>query len=63
MTFTLRIDTDNAAFGEYEDATRAEVSRLLRVVATVVNNDQAGASSGRIRDVNGNTVGQWAWED
>lgn len=52
--FTLSITTDNAAF---EDDPGPEVARLLRDAAERV---EAGVSAGVLRDVNGNTVGEWS---
>ena len=49
MTFTLTIDTDNAAFTDSD-----ELIRLLRKVATAVEN---GDGEGPIIDANGNRVG------
>ena len=60
--FTLRIETDNAAF--YDDAGKKaplhEVARILREVANEVESDCN--SFGRkvsFRDINGNAVGEW----
>lgn len=50
--FTLRIDTDNAAFG---DNPRGEIARILRHVAGKLE----GFDHGQIGDHNGNTVGEW----
>ncbi len=55
--FTLTIDTDNAAF---EHGPRQEVGRILREVAQSL---KAGDTEGRIRDVNGNTVGSFSLTD
>jgi hypothetical protein len=52
--FRLRIDNlENAAFEEDRDA---EIIRILEVVAARIRNMD---TSGTIRDVNGNTVGDW----
>lgn len=59
MAFTLRIETDNAAFGNNGDDCRAEVARILRTLATAVYTD----ASGSVRDINGNMVGQWSLDD
>lgn len=50
--FTLSIKTDNAAF---EDPN-AEVARILRDAAERV---EQGFSRGLLRDINGNTVGDF----
>ncbi len=57
--FKLEMDTVNAAFADGERG--AEIARILRVVAKLV---EAGGSipdgdTGKLRDVNGNTVGLW----
>jgi len=54
--FTLKIETDNAAFGDSADEAGAEVARILRVVAGGM---AAGNMSGKLRDANGNTVGEY----
>jgi hypothetical protein len=48
MTITIKLNTDNAAFSDSKDA---EVQRILRVWLA------EGATSGKLRDYNGNTVG------
>lgn len=53
--FTLTIETDNAAF---EFAPGAEVARILRTLADHIDPDQR-EETGRVRDANGNTVGNW----
>jgi DNA-binding ferritin-like protein (Dps family) len=67
MSFTLKIETDNAAFSdddtdygseESANAKRAEVARILREVADLLDNgSQEGAG---VYDVNGNRVGKWS---
>ena len=52
--FTLKIKTDNAAF---EDAG-PEVARILRDLARQLEGE-TGEASGRLRDLNGNTVGEY----
>lgn len=52
MTFELTLDLDNAAFDEPQ--TGAEIARILREVAVLVD---GGRMAGPLRDVNGNTVG------
>ena len=54
--FTLKIETDNAAFGDIADEACTEVARMLRVIAGGM---EAGNMSGQCRDVNGNTVGHY----
>ena len=63
--FTLRIETDNAAFGEQEDNSEgysddavAEVARILRKCADKIEN---GVDAGNLMDVNGNKVGEFSF--
>jgi hypothetical protein len=53
MKFTLEIEMDNAAFGD-----PSELSRVLRQCATDVAD--LDRDDGRLRDINGNTVGRWS---
>lgn len=57
--FTLKINTDNAAFGDTETAAADEVVTILRFIASRM---EYGTMSAPIRDTNGNTVGQYALE-
>lgn len=52
--FKLTFETDNAAF---TDDAHGEVGRILREVAKQI---ERGCSTGRARDGNGNTVGEWS---
>lgn len=55
-TFNLSLEMDNAAF---DDDAALELARILRELADRIEQD--GLDSGepiRLRDVNGNTVGQ-----
>ena len=56
--FTLKIATDNDAFGGHPDSAR-EVARILYDVITRI---QDGGLSGGLRDVNGNTVGEFHFD-
>ena len=63
MRVTITIDMDNAAF---EDTPGIEVARILKVVAERVqadpsNPDDWGAP--RLRDINGNAVGEVLIDD
>jgi hypothetical protein len=58
MQFLVTIDCDNAAFA---DDPTCEVARMLRDVATRVEKD--GADSGFLRDVNGNTCGNYRFTE
>lgn len=55
-TFTLTIETDNAAF---DDEPRYEVARILRDAADAYAYN--GETAWPLRDVNGNRVGQWTF--
>lgn len=61
MRFMLEIDCDNAAFGSTDltadgiSERNAEVARILREAADRI---EGGALAVKLRDVNGNTVGQ-----
>jgi methionine aminopeptidase len=66
MTFTLKIDTDNAAFHD-DDVSHpgVELARILRVIADDI--ESAEPSEYRqfqtIRDINGNDVGRYALKE
>lgn len=55
MQFKLEIDCDNEAFSD--DGLALELARCLSVV---VKKLRAGDDEGKVRDINGNTVGHWA---
>ena len=57
--FKLEIATDNAAFHEDGGGATHEIARILRETADRV---EAGASTNKLRDANGNTVGSVYWE-
>jgi hypothetical protein len=57
--FTLKINTNNAAFGDDSSESNSEVSRILGVVSRKV---EGGATSGLVLDLNGNTVGSFNTE-
>ena len=59
--FTLKIATDNAAFGDNELDARATLRYLL--VTQVSDGLETSANGGTIRDENGNTVGDWVWSN
>lgn len=55
--FTLTIGTDNAAFDE---DPAPEVARILaKLVTELEQGSLTGFRGGLLRDVNGNTVGDW----
>jgi hypothetical protein len=54
---TITIDMDNAAF---EDAPGSELARILRRLAKAVDgHDFDPRDSGKLYDINGNTVGSF----
>lgn len=53
-TFTVKIDTDNAAFDD-----PSEIARILKSIAADCENG-APSNYTTIRDVNGNDVGRYA---
>lgn len=56
-TFTLTINTDNAAF---EDGLGyGKFSEIVRCVTSVAEKLADGNESGSVRDINGNTVGKF----
>lgn len=58
MTFKLEIHCDNAAFGDAALERCMEVARILRALSyDMLAKDDAG----RLRDRNGNTVGEWSF--
>lgn len=57
MRVNIDFHTDNDAFQTSDNY--AEVERVLSELALTV----AQYSSGNIRDINGNTVGTWSWND
>lgn len=59
MKFTLKIDMGNAAF---EDAGNGiELARILREAAQKLYDmgEVVRGETDRLRDINGNTVGEW----
>lgn len=57
MTFELQFDADNAAFAGND--WQPETVRILTEVARRI---EMGDNSGTIRDINGNTVGKFAFK-
>lgn len=63
MKFTLEIELGNAAMSDYLDIATAVGSVFNRLHALhAQGEDTQRYASGPIRDVNGNSVGQWAIE-
>ena len=63
MTFSLVIETDNAAFESegYEShiAKSEEIVRILNQAAEQLVETPIGAAATIIHDINGNAVGSW----
>jgi len=51
--FELKFKTNNATF---EDYVEQEVSRILKEIANKIEN---GSTGGKVKDINGNTIGEW----
>jgi len=61
MRFQATIDTDNAAF---TDDPVNEVERVLNYgLGAMKVRYQGGVDDGPLRDTNGNTVGEWRFDD
>ena len=59
MKFIIRIDLQNAAFSEGDEG--AELARILRELAERIERaGEAPRCFENVRDINGNTVGQYA---
>jgi hypothetical protein len=65
MKITITIRTDNAAFDEENGGVELEVSRILQKLARDLADGIRNASIGpmKLRDVNGNTVGDVRVDD
>ena len=62
--FRIEIDTENDAFAANDGDATIEVARILRELADdVERHGGPGSGKHRIRDLNGNTVGTYHWED
>lgn len=53
----IKINTDNAAFSEFEWQKSMEVARILRQLSTDIESSDTVENT-KIKDVNGNTVGE-----
>jgi hypothetical protein len=56
--FSLEFRTRNEAFGETPGDKATEVARILRSIADRLE-AEADGGTGKVRDLNGNAVGQW----
>jgi hypothetical protein len=54
MKFEMSFDMDNAAF---EDQPATEAGRIINQTARKLMN---GETEGKVRDINGNIIGQWS---
>ena len=64
MRFSLTFSMDNGAFDGGGDNNADEVVRILHVVADQIDSEGAlGNPFGRVRDLNGNTIGSWEGTD
>lgn len=61
-TFKLQFNTDNAAFRPFDDGDLdfGEVLRVLADARTMVARSESVPSTGRLYDINGNTIGTWS---
>jgi hypothetical protein len=62
-TFTVKIDCDNAAFGEDDFEKTLEIERILRRVADRVHKGEGMSCWETILDSNGKDVGRFALKD
>ena len=64
MRFSLTFSMDNSAFDVGGDNNADEVVRILHTVADQIDAEGAlGNPFGRVRDLNGNTIGRWGVTD
>jgi len=65
MAFTLTINTDNEAFGEYPNIDRRllETARILKKVARMLENGEDFSMFRTLFDINGNDVGRAAFKN
>ena len=57
MKFTLEIKMDNKAFEDPSELARIIKEQVLNRID--ISNKSVGGIDGKVRDINGNTVGQW----
>ena len=58
MNFCVEIECNNAAFGSPMGEPEYEIARILKDLAIRL---ERGDVSGRLRDLNGNTVGSFGY--
>lgn len=59
MKFVLEIAMDNEAFEDPAELPRV-VGGVAETLSAIANLGGSGSNDGRVRDVNGNTVGVWS---
>jgi hypothetical protein len=59
VSFSLEIDSANAAFGETDANARYEVARILYGIAQRIKEGSVTDQQGGMHDLNGNRVGEW----
>ena len=57
MEFKLEINMSNQAFREPSELARIIREQVLNRIN--ISNESIGGIGGKVRDINGNTVGQW----
>lgn len=65
MTFKLQIETGNAAFNSEEDGSQrlTETHEVARILREAANKLEWGNRQYNLRDVNGNLVGGYAFDE
>ena len=61
MKVSIEFNTDNAAFDDdcsFNEDGIAEIRRILAALPDRIRPDDSGV----IMDINGNSIGEWAWE-
>lgn len=59
----IRIETGNAAFTDEYTGKRNEITEgveLNRILRKIIRDIDAGRTSGKCVDINGNVVGEWS---
>ncbi len=56
VSFNISFDSSNAAFGDNREEALDEVTRIVKEVMTKIQN---GREDGVVKDLNGNTIGDW----
>lgn len=67
--FTIRFKTDNAAFHEDDGTATADalaagiVATLLGTKRSILREIDGEETSGVVKDINGNSIGNWQWKE